>query len=522
MRCRLKKVGRDWWDTSATYLLIELRSFKGNRITIVGLASNIGLTIVKGFAGYLCNSASLIADAIHGLSDMVSDFATLFFYNRARKAPDTKYPFGYGKLEPLGSLAVSGLLIGSGAMIGYHSFHLLQELVQASGGLAANLPTAASVQGILSNGLHSHGLTVDALAHGMHPFALAIIGISILLKEALFHITMRIGKKLKSDVLIANAYHHRSDAAGSLVALVGVGGAVFGAQWLDPLGGMLVSGMIIQSGLSVVVPALRELTDASASPDTTMKVIEIVDAMKLEDTNIVACTDVRARKIGPYTIVDLQLQVEPLISVSSAHQITENLRAQVMSAVPDISEVLIHIDSEVHERHEKPRPMMSTSDLEARVTAQIRQSLIAAAQDGIHGDSTRIIDDGEDEEEMYHYRRFIAENAKVGHVTVHFLPTGLEVYCSLSLVPPPPPPGREPVDWRDGDAIVVETGAEMGLSSGEKVTWKTYTGRVGGPATLKEAAGLAARIEREIEDFPEVKFAKVYLDVTQDRDSIQT
>ncbi|KAJ3129138.1 hypothetical protein HK098_002379 [Nowakowskiella sp. JEL0407] len=303
----------------------------------------------------MLNSASLLADAIHSLSDMISDFATLFVYNKARKAPDSTHPFGYGKFEPMGSLGISGLLISSGVGMGYHSITMITELYSKFGSdiLKATSEAASSVEWSV-----------------MSPVALGILVASIFVKEALFRMTLRTGEKLKSDVLVANAYHHRADAASSIVALIGVGGSVMGWPLLDPVGGLIVSGMIVQTGVVMIVPAVKQLLDFEVPSDAEAKqnIENLVHKLAKEDKNVIQCSDIRPRTLGPYTLVDLQLQVNSKLSVSAAHQISENLRHKIMTQLLGVSEVLIHIDSEAHGRHSPPTPThFSTSDIEERV-----------------------------------------------------------------------------------------------------------------------------------------------------------
>ncbi|KAJ1564654.1 hypothetical protein HK096_006926, partial [Nowakowskiella sp. JEL0078] len=231
----------------------------------------------------MLNSASLLADALHSTSDMVSDFATLFVYNRARRAPDQTHPFGYGKLEPMGSLGISGILVSSGIGMGYHSILMLTDIWNHSGVIVSE-----------------HLSSIDWST--MSPVALGILVISIFVKELLFRMTLSAGQKLKSDILIANAYHHRADAASSIVALVGVSGSVFGFPLLDPIGGVIVSGMIIQTGASMIIPATKQLLDVEISTETKNKINELIEELALEEKNIIQCSDIRSRTQGPYTL----------------------------------------------------------------------------------------------------------------------------------------------------------------------------------------------------------------------------
>ncbi|KAJ3109356.1 hypothetical protein HDU96_007244 [Phlyctochytrium bullatum] len=357
---------------------------------MIGLASNVALTVGKGVGGLMWGSASLLADAVHSMLDLIGDFVTLFTFRKARANRDEIFPYGYGKLEPLGALTISGLLLFGGAGTGYHSFEMLRE-------------TLLGVEPHIHAHSHSHGIT-DGLAGAVDPsltiMAFALISASIVVKEGLFWATMRVAKKTGSDVLVANAWHHRADSVSSLVALAGVGGAVAGFPWLDPIGGILVSGMIVQASIGMLLPAVRELAD-SAPKNIITKATDVLTEMKKNDANIIQFNTVRARKMGPDHLVDLQLQVNPRISVSQSHQISENVRHAIMRQVPRVTEVLIHIDVEEHDHSEKP---VSTP----LATSQIEQEIRQKAMEGF-----------EDEVET------------ISHLSVHFLASGMEVVAEI-------------------------------------------------------------------------------------------
>ncbi|TPX69573.1 hypothetical protein SpCBS45565_g02290 [Spizellomyces sp. 'palustris'] len=342
------------------------------------LAVNIGLTVSKGVGGVLWHSASLLAEAVHSLSDFMSDFVTLYAYRKARAKPDAKFPFGYAKLEPLGGVIVSGLLIAAGAGIAVHSCELLLTLLHDS---------TSNHHGAPENG-------------AMNPLALYIMLASVVSKEAMFQWTMRVGRKVKSDVLIANAWHHRADAASSLVALVGVAGAVYGIKWFDPVGGLLVSGMVIKAGLESGIPALKELIDAAAPPETVDRVTEVVQRLHPRDHNIRGIGPIRVRKSGPFLNVDMQVLVNPHISISHAHQISENLKHDMVKEIQGLQEVSIHLDSEMHDLTEPSPSIAPTSVIEADVV-----------REGMKGMEEHV--------------------QRISHIALHFLKGGITVHADI-------------------------------------------------------------------------------------------
>ncbi|KAI9093865.1 cation efflux family-domain-containing protein [Phlyctochytrium arcticum] len=280
---------------------------EGTKVTVVGIGVNLGLTVSKGVGGILWQSASLLAEAAHSLSDLLSDFVTLYAYRKARAKPSAEFPLGFAKLEPMGSLIVSGLLVSAGVGIAYHSLEVLLGFLDISAAASA----------------HHH-------PDQMSPIALHIMLASVLSKEAMFQWTICVARRARSDVLIANAWHHRTDAASSLVGLAGVGGAVYGLQWLDPVGGLLISGMVLKAGVQIGMPALRELLDASADGETVKEVETAVKRFESQ-SDVLRIGPARVRKSGPFLYVDAALYVNPEMTVQSAALLSEQVRQSVVT-----------------------------------------------------------------------------------------------------------------------------------------------------------------------------------------------
>ncbi|KAF8247064.1 hypothetical protein K440DRAFT_552229 [Wilcoxina mikolae CBS 423.85] len=222
------------------------------------------MVITKGVGGWFFNSQALVADAFHALTDMVSDIMTLATVSFALKPPTDRFPNGYGKIESLGSLGVSSLLLIGGMAMGYGSLvHLIGDFAPA---LAHYLPHVHAHE-------HSHAIPSINAAW----LALASIGA----KEWLYRKTMKIALQKKSSVLASNAVHHRVDSLTAIVALVAIAGSnVFpSASWLDPVGGLLVAAMVVQAGAGNTRAALEELADAGiddeVKEEVTKKVMEV-------------------------------------------------------------------------------------------------------------------------------------------------------------------------------------------------------------------------------------------------------
>lgn len=297
--------------------MLELSSKRGMQVTWIGFASNVGLTVSKGTAGWFMNSASLLADAAHSLSDLFSDFVTLYTFKMSRKVPDKLYPYGYGKYETMGSLSVSAILIAGGLGIGAHSFELLLTTLQQQ--------QQPSQQEIL-----------DPNAAW---FALG----SVLVKEWLYRITLKVGQSERSDVLIANAWHHRSDAYSSFVALVAIGGTYMGVPIFDPLGGMLVSGMILKSGADIMVNATQELMDKSIGKDELEQIEDMIATVKSEEIDLIDFHSLRGRKFGPFHHIDLTLQLKGHVSMVRANAIEDKVRNVIKTKCQHVQEVKIHL-----------------------------------------------------------------------------------------------------------------------------------------------------------------------------------
>lgn len=282
----------------------------GSRITWVGAWVNLFLGVFKAFAGVYGHSTAMIADAGHTFSDLFSDGLTLLSVRMSSLPADVDHPYGHGRFESVGSLAIGTLLMGVGGSFG------------ASAIAALRAPAVAPLGSV----------------------ALWAAIVSVVSKEALYQATAAVGRRVRSPVLLANAWHHRSDALSSVVAVVGIGGSMIGWRVLDPLAGLLVGLMVAWMGLRISIEALAQLTDTSdygvmqAAGDAARAVVgvEHVD-------------QVRSRTMGGSSLIDLAIRVDPRLSASSAHRLAEEARLAVLKEVPEVSEVLVHVDTSPHD-----------------------------------------------------------------------------------------------------------------------------------------------------------------------------
>ncbi|KAJ6499972.1 mitochondrial iron ion transporter [Mycena vitilis] len=321
---------------------------RGSRITLIGLFANIGLTAIKGVAGYLTHSTALIADAGHSLSDLLGDSVTLVCWRLSRKPPSDTYPFGFAKFETLGTTTVSLLLIGGALGLGFHSYHLL---VTALSETAAALPSGP-LQELLTNvttaapvHAHAHG---HSHVHGVDPNALWFAALGVLTKEWLYRITKTVADQENSPVLLANAIHHRSDAYSSIVAFF----AILGTWWvpglpLDPIGGLLVSIVILRQGVGLLWGAWGDLTDAGVPLNTrqaikhTLEPLLAASASPTSSPSLLAVRHVRGRSAGSLIYVDLTAEVPNALTVHDATLLEEKIEQTLKAARKEIAEVRV-------------------------------------------------------------------------------------------------------------------------------------------------------------------------------------
>ena len=276
------------------------------KVTLLGLAANLILALAKGFIGIIANSSALIADAGHSVSDLLSDGITLWAVRMSSIPKDKNHPYGHGKFETVGTFIIALLLLFTGIGVAGHVFNRMDATV---------------VPGTI---------------------ALWMAGIAIIVKEALFHVTRMVGRRTGSRVLMANAWHHRSDAISSVAALLGIAGAQLGIPLMDPIAGMLVAGLIIKTGIDIGYESIRELTDETVEEDVISELGKIMSGIEGVDHY----HEMRARRMGPHLLVDLHIQVDSMMSISAAHQVAERVRLEILEKLPAVNEVLVHVDAE--------------------------------------------------------------------------------------------------------------------------------------------------------------------------------
>ena len=282
-------------------------------ITLWGSAVNVLLTVFKLIAGSLGHSAAMIADGMHSLSDLVGDVVVLVFTHISSKGKDRDHSFGHGKFETLATLIVSLLLIIVGA-------NLMGDGIQ-------------SIWGIY------RGETIPQPGY----LALLAAAVSIAAKEMLYQATVRVGKQTGSTVVIANAWHHRSDAFSSIGSLIGIGGAIaLGNKWtvLDPLASCAISIAIIVVGVRMATPSLAELMDASLPEEVLQGIVDTASAVK----GVNNIHELKTRRNGMSYIIDAHIAVDPTISIVEAHDIATNVEEALRRKYGKETQINIHVE----------------------------------------------------------------------------------------------------------------------------------------------------------------------------------
>ncbi len=278
----------------------------GNKVTIITIIINIILAVVKVSAGILFNSTAILADGIHTISDVGSSIGIIISFFISSKPEDMKHQYGHEKAESIAGFVLAIFLTGVGLIIGYTS---IIRIVQKQAGFP----------GILTAW---------------------IAGLSILIKEFQFRLSMYGGKKINSNALIADAWHHRSDAFSSIAALIGIVGSRMGYAFLDPIAGLLVSIIVIRVGLQLFISGFNELMDTSIARDK----LEHLQNQILTNIKVKHVSQIRSRQHGPKVFIDMHLCVDPNITIRDGHTIVHEIKDIVMENVLNTKDVIISVN----------------------------------------------------------------------------------------------------------------------------------------------------------------------------------
>ncbi|MDX1697063.1 MAG: cation diffusion facilitator family transporter [Thiohalobacterales bacterium] len=308
---------------------LDQRYSEMRKVTLVGAGVDLLLGVAKLIIGVIASSQALIADGIHSLSDLATDFLVLFAAKHAHREADEEHPYGHGRIETVATVALGVALV-----------------------------------------LVAVGICYDAARRMLHPemllqpgvLALWIAALSVVSKEVIYQYTARVARRLRSKMLLANAWHSRSDAISSIVVVIGVGGAIAGVYWLDAVAAIAVALMIAKIGWELLWKSLQELIDTALEPELVEEIRQAI----FEVGGVRDCHMLRTRHSGSDTLVDVHIIVDPLLSVSEGHQIGEHVRLRLIRELEHVADVTVHIDPE---DDETARP---SSDLPLRAEVMDR------------------------------------------------------------------------------------------------------------------------------------------------------
>lgn len=304
-----------------------------SRVTYWGVLVNVLLSAAKLIGGVVGQSQALVADGLHSLSDLASDAMVLFAAHHAGEEADEEHPYGHARFETIATVALATLLGAVGFGIAYDAITRL---------------------------IADESTTVPAL------FTLWIAVISILSKEALYHYTRIVGNRIRSQLLLANAWHHRSDAISSIVVFIGIAGTRFDMAKLDAYAAVIVAVMIIKIGVELGYNSIQELVDKGLDPEKIDKIRNVI----LAHEDVLHLHMLRTRKMGHSALVDVHIEVAPKLSVSEGHHISEKVAKTLIDCFDEINDVTVHIDPENDETVDKSIDLPLRSELIGELNRQ--------------------------------------------------------------------------------------------------------------------------------------------------------
>ena len=293
-------------DTEDTEHTPQERAAAASRSTWVSVVVNLVLSTVQIVVGVWAKSQSLIADGIHSLSDLVADFVVLFANHHSQKDADEDHPYGHQRFETAASLVLGLLLLAVGVGMVWSAVVKLEN--------------------------------PESVPH-VHSVALWVAGGALVGKELLFRYMLAVAKKVKSSMLVANAWHARSDAASSLVVGVGIAGNLAGYPILDPIAALIVGFMVGKMGWEFGWDAMHDLMDRAVDEQE----VQAIRQTLLDTPGVAGVHDVRTRKMGDMVVVDAHLEVDAQITVEEGHDIAVEARQRVMQR-HRVLNLMTHVD----------------------------------------------------------------------------------------------------------------------------------------------------------------------------------
>ena len=297
-------------DDTGTELSHDSKRYKDTvRVTLIGSVVDLLLGIAKIIVGISAHSQALIADGIHSLSDLVTDFFVIYAAKHSHREADEDHPYGHARIETVATVMLGIALIGVAIAISYDATERLFN------------PVTLLIPGKL---------------------ALVIAIISVISKEAIYQYTMVYARRYRSNMLRGNAWHSRTDAISSIIVVIGILGSMAGLAYLDSIAAIGVGLMIAKIGWDLSWHSLKELIDTSLEAER----VEVIRQAILDVDGVSTLHVLRTRQMGSEALVDVHIQVDPKISVSEGHYISETVRSKLIKEIEEVSDVMVHIDPE--------------------------------------------------------------------------------------------------------------------------------------------------------------------------------
>ncbi len=296
------------------------------KISLGSIVVNLLLSVFKAIAGIFAHSGAMISDAVHSASDVFSTFIVIYGYNASQKKSDKDHPYGHERMECVAAIVLATLLIVVGLGIGMTGV----EKIRA--GVAGEL----SAPGVL---------------------ALWAAVISIVVKEGMFWITRWGAKKVDSDALMADAWHHRSDALSSIGSFVGILGARLGIPVLDPIASLVICIFILKAAIDIFKDAMEKMVDHACDEDTVNEIKNVV----LADEDVLGLDMIRTRMFGPKIYVDIDIALPGDMTLLESHRIAERVHDRLEKDFPKIKHCMVHVNP----REESERERGSLNEYES-------------------------------------------------------------------------------------------------------------------------------------------------------------
>lgn len=279
------------------------------RVSSVSILGNVALSVIKLIAGIVANSGAMISDAVHSMSDVISTFVVIIGYNFSSKGSDKDHPYGHERLECIAALFLSAILFVTGAGIGLEGFN---KILEGNYGQLA-IPGA---------------------------IALVAAVISIVFKEWMFWYTRHAAKTINSSSLMADAWHHRSDALSSVGSFIGIFGARLGFPILDPIASVVICLFILKAAFDIASDAVDKLTDKACDEKTVKEMIKLIE----RQPGVVNIDEIKTRLFGNKIYVDVEIGVDGNITLNEAHDIAQNVHDVIEHQFEHVKHCMVHVN----------------------------------------------------------------------------------------------------------------------------------------------------------------------------------